>query len=216
VAASLDGKTALENGNSQWITGAEARSDGHAFRARACAVLTGIGTVKDDDPQLNVREVETSRQPLRVVVDSRFEIPLSAKILGGGPVLIAIAQENAAKAAALRAMGADTVRLPNAQGKVDLMALMQELGRRELNEVHVEAGFRLNGSLLREGLVDELLLYFAPLLIGDAARGMFDLPALTELAGARKLTVFDQCMLGSDWRLRARFEQTPQSTRTAS
>jgi diaminohydroxyphosphoribosylaminopyrimidine deaminase / 5-amino-6-(5-phosphoribosylamino)uracil reductase len=206
VAASLDGKTALENGSSQWITGAEARRDGHAFRARACAVLTGIGTVKDDDPQLNVREVETPRQPLRVVVDSRFEIPLSAKILGGGPVLIAIAEANAAKAAALRSMGADTVRLPNAQGKVDLMALMQELGRRELNEVHVEAGFRLNGSLLREGLVDELLLYFAPLLIGDAARGMFSLPALTQLSAARKLAVFDQCMLGTDWRLRAKFE----------
>jgi diaminohydroxyphosphoribosylaminopyrimidine deaminase/5-amino-6-(5-phosphoribosylamino)uracil reductase len=206
VAASLDGKTALENGSSQWITGAEARRDGHAFRARACAVLTGIGTVKDDDPQLNVREVETPRQPLRVVVDSRFEISLSAKILGGGPVLIAIAEANAAKAAALRSMGADTVRLPNAQGKVDLMALMQELGKRELNEVHVEAGFRLNGSLLKEGLVDELLLYFAPLLIGDAARGMFSLPALTQLSAARKLAVFDQRMLGADWRLRAKFE----------
>jgi diaminohydroxyphosphoribosylaminopyrimidine deaminase / 5-amino-6-(5-phosphoribosylamino)uracil reductase len=207
IAASLDGKTALENGASQWITGAEARRDGHAFRARACAVLTGIGTVKDDDPRLNVREVETPRQPLRVVVDSRFEIPLSAKILEGGGVLMAVAQEDAAKAAALRSMGVDTVRLPNAQGKVDLAALMLELGRREINELHVEAGFRLNGSLLREGLVDELLLYFAPMLMGDAARGMFDLAPLTELAAARKLTVFDQRMLGADWRLRAKFAE---------
>jgi diaminohydroxyphosphoribosylaminopyrimidine deaminase/5-amino-6-(5-phosphoribosylamino)uracil reductase len=206
VAASLDGRTALENGSSQWITGVEARRDGHAFRARACAVLTGIGTVKEDDPRLNVREVETTRQPLRVVVDSRFEIPLSAKILDGGPVLIAIAAENPAKAAALRSMGADTLTLPNPRGKVDLLALLQELARRECNEIHVEAGFRLNGSLLKEGLVDELLLYFAPILIGDAARGMFDLPALTDLSAAPRLTVFDRQQLGSDWRMRAKLE----------
>jgi diaminohydroxyphosphoribosylaminopyrimidine deaminase / 5-amino-6-(5-phosphoribosylamino)uracil reductase len=206
IAASLDGRTALENGNSQWITGVEARRDGHAFRARACAVLTGIGTVKDDDPRLNVRDVETPRQPLRVVVDSRFEISLSAKILQGGPALIAVAAENPAKAAALRSMGADTVTLPNASGKVDLLALLQELARRECNEVHVEAGFRLNGSLLKEGLVDELLLYFAPILVGDAARGMFDLPALTELSAARRLAVFDRQQLGADWRIRAKLE----------
>jgi diaminohydroxyphosphoribosylaminopyrimidine deaminase/5-amino-6-(5-phosphoribosylamino)uracil reductase len=203
VAASLDGRTALENGNSQWITGAEARRDGHAFRARACAVLTGIGTVRDDDPRLNVREVETPRQPLRVVVDSRFDISLAAKILGGGPVLIAIAQENPAKSAALRAMGADTIVLPNAGGKVDLPALLQELARRECNEVHVEAGFRLNGSLLREGLIDELLLYIAPIIVGDAAQGMFDLPALTELSAARRLAVFDRHQIGDDMRIRA-------------
>ena len=204
VASSLDGKTALNNGNSQWITGAAARKDGHAFRARACAVLTGIGTVRDDDPQLNVREVPTTRQPLRVVVDSKFEIALSAKIFEGGNVLLACAQEDAAKAAALRAMNADTVCLPNANGKVDLMALMRELARREINEVHVESGFRLNGSLLNEGLVDELLLYLAPILIGDAARGMFHLPELAELAGARRLQVFDQHLVGEDLRLRAR------------
>jgi diaminohydroxyphosphoribosylaminopyrimidine deaminase/5-amino-6-(5-phosphoribosylamino)uracil reductase len=211
VAASLDGKTALENGVSQWITGADARRDGHAFRARACAVLTGMGTIKDDDPLLTVRDVPTPRQPLRVVVDSRFEIPLSAKILDGKPVLVAIAQENPAKAAALRSMGADTVRLPNAHGKVDLMALMQELARRELNEVHVEAGSRLNGSLLREGLVDELLFYFAPMLIGSAARGMFDLPQLTELSTARRLQIFDQCVLGADWRMRAKLLPAPET-----
>jgi diaminohydroxyphosphoribosylaminopyrimidine deaminase/5-amino-6-(5-phosphoribosylamino)uracil reductase len=204
TAASLDGKTALENGISQWITGREARRDGHAFRARACAILTGIGTVKDDDPRLNVREVETPRQPLRVVVDSRFEIPLSAKILEGGNVLIAIAHKDPAKAAALRSMGADTVFFPNPHGKVDLLALMHELGRRDINELHVEAGTRLNGSLLNEGLVDELLVYLAPMLIGDAAHGMFHLPALSELGAARRLTIFQQGMIGADLRIRAR------------
>jgi diaminohydroxyphosphoribosylaminopyrimidine deaminase/5-amino-6-(5-phosphoribosylamino)uracil reductase len=206
IASSLDGRTALENGSSQWITGAEARRDGHTFRARACAVLTGIGTVKDDDPRLNVREVETPRQPLRVVVDSRFEISPAAKILEGGAVLIAVAAENPAKAAALRSIGVDTVTLPNPHGKVDLPALLQELARRECNEIHVEAGFRLNGSLMKEGLVDELLLYFAPILIGDAARGMFDLPALTELSAARRLAVFERQQLGADWRIRAKLE----------
>ncbi len=204
TAASLDGKTALENGVSQWITGSEARRDGHAFRARACAILTGIGTVKDDDPQLNVREVETARQPLRVVVDSRFEIPLSAKILEGGNALVATAHKDPAKAAALRSMGIDTVFFANPHGKVDLLALMHELGRREINELHVEAGTRLNGSLLAEGLVDELLVYLAPILIGDAAHGMFHLPALSELGAAKRLTIFQQGMIGPDLRIRAR------------
>jgi diaminohydroxyphosphoribosylaminopyrimidine deaminase / 5-amino-6-(5-phosphoribosylamino)uracil reductase len=206
VAASLDGKTALENGQSQWITGPEARRDGHHFRAQAGAVLTGIGTVKDDDPRLSVREVETPRQPLRVVVDSRFEIPLSAKIFEGGNVLVATAQENPAKSAALRSMGADTLRLPNPEGKVDLAELLRELGQREINEVQVEAGVRLNGSLLREGLVDELLIYLAPMLIGDTARGMFSLPPLAELTAAKRLEIFDQRMLGADLRVRARLQ----------
>ena len=203
VAASLDGKTALVNGTSQWITGTEARRDGHAFRARACAVLTGAGTVLEDDPRLTVRDVATTRQPLRVVVDSKFEVPLSAKILEGGNALVACARDDPAKAAALRAMDVDTVRLPNPDGKVDLLLLMQELAKREINEVHAEAGSRLNGSLLRAGLVDELLLYLAPMLIGDSARGMFSLPELAELAGARRLEMFDQRMVGGDLRVRA-------------
>ncbi len=182
VAATLDGKTALGNGRSQWITGPEARRDGHAFRARACAVLTGIGTVKDDDPQLTVREVPTTRQPLRVLVDSRLEVPLSARILEGGQVLVAAAVEDPARTAALTACGAEVLAIPNAAGKVELGDLMAELGRRELNEIHVEAGFKLNGSLLAAGVVDELLIYLAPSLIGESGRGMFNLPELTDLA----------------------------------
>lgn len=204
AAASLDGKTALNNGVSQWITGPEARRDGQRWRARVCAILTGIGTVRDDDPQLNVRDVETPRQPLRVVVDSRLETPLTARILQGGPVLIAGAIENAEKSALLRSTGAEVLILPNAAGKVELKDLLAALGRRGINEVHAEAGFKLNGSLLREGLVDELLLYLAPCLIGHAASGLFNLPELATLDGKRLLQIRDLRQIGEDIRLIAR------------
>jgi len=204
IAATLDGKTALANGRSQWITGPEARRDGHAFRARACAVLTGIGTVKDDDPQLTVREVPTPRQPLRVLVDSRLEVPLSARILEGGNVLVAAAVEDKARAAALAGRGAEVLTIPNVSGKVELGALVSELGRRGLNEVHVEAGFKLNGSLVAAGLVDELVIYLAPSLIGESGRGMFNLPELTDLAGRVQLSIRDVRQLGADLRIMAR------------
>ena len=204
IAASLDGKTALNNGVSQWITGPDARRDAHGWRARSCAVLTGIGTVKDDNPRLTVREVPTTRQPLRVVIDSRLETPLDAAVLEGGHVLIAAAQENAERAGALRARGAEIVLLPNANGKVELVDLLQELGRRGINEVLAEAGTRLNGSLLSEGCVDELLIYQAPILLGDAARGMFGLAELTDLAGARRLDIIERRAVGADFRIRAR------------
>jgi diaminohydroxyphosphoribosylaminopyrimidine deaminase / 5-amino-6-(5-phosphoribosylamino)uracil reductase len=204
AAASLDGKTALNNGISQWITGPDARRDGQRWRARACAIMTGIGTVRDDDPQLNVRDVETPRQPLRVVVDSRLETPLSARILQGAPVLIAGAVDNAEKKALLRSTGAEVLILPNAAGKVELKDLLEELARRGINEVHVEAGFKLNGSLLREGLVDELLLYLAPCLIGHDASGLFNLPALTSLDDKRLLQIRDLRQIGEDIRLIAR------------
>ncbi len=203
VAASLDGKTALNNGRSQWITGPEARRDGHAWRARACAILTGAGTVRDDDPRLNVRDVETSRQPLRVVVDSHLETPPRARLLDGGNALVAAATEDAAKTAALRAAGAEVVVLPNPQGKVDLSCLLRVLAGRGVNELHVEAGHKLNGSLLREGLVDEVLLYFAPTLLGSG-REMFPLPELTDLCGRRDLKIVDLRRVGDDIRILAR------------
>ncbi len=204
VAASLDGKTALNNGVSQWITGPAARRDAHAWRARSCALLTGVGTVKDDNPRLSVREVQTSRQPLKVVIDSRLETPPDAAVLEGGNLLIAAAQDDAARGEALRARGAEIVILPNAQGKVALDELLQELGRRGINEVLAEAGTRLNGSLLREGCVDELLIYQAPILLGDSARGMFGLAELTDLAGARRLDIIERRAVGADFRIRAR------------
>lgn len=204
AAATLDGKTALENGVSQWITGDDARRDAHRWRARSCAVLTGIGTVRDDDPQLNVRAIPTDRQPLRIVVDARLDTPLNAKLLDGGPVLIAGAIDDPARIAALRHRGADVVILPNQGGKVDLPALLAELGRRGINEVLAESGFKLNGSLLREGCVNELILYLAPVLVGDAARGLFNLPALESLADKRRLAFRDVRLVGGDLRIVAR------------
>ncbi len=205
VAASLDGKTALNNGVSQWITGPDARRDGHAWRARACAILTGIGTVRDDDPSLTVRDVVTTRQPLRVVVDSKLEISPTARILQGEPILIVGAIENAEKIAFLRSTGNFVEILNNGSGKVDLKALLEMLAQRGINEVHAEAGFKLNGSLLREGLVDELLLYLAPCLIGHEASGLFNLPELTMLDGKKPLKIRDLRQIGEDIRLIARF-----------
>lgn len=204
VAASLDGATALASGESQWITGAEARADGHAWRARASAIVTGIGTVKADDPQLTVRGVDTPLQPRRVIVDSRLEIDLGARILQGEPCWIVAAVDHAEKAAALSAAGHEVIMLPNARGKVDLPALMRELGRREINEVHVEAGSKLNASMVREGCVDELLAYLAPSLIGQG-QGMFDLPALERLDERRQLRFHDVARVGDDLRILARF-----------
>ncbi len=208
-AASLDGKTALTNGTSQWITGPDARRDGHRWRARACAILTGIGTVRDDDPQLNVRDVDWAgqppRQPLKVVVDSGLEIPLTARILQGGKTLIACAVDNPSRRDGLANLGAEVVVLPNESGKVSLPALMAELARRGINEVHSEAGMKLNGSLIREGLADELLLYLAPTLLGDTANGLFRLPELSDLSQQRRLKIKDVRQLGEDLRILARF-----------
>jgi diaminohydroxyphosphoribosylaminopyrimidine deaminase/5-amino-6-(5-phosphoribosylamino)uracil reductase len=198
VAATLDGRTALANGASQWITGAEARRDGHRWRARACALLTGIGTVKADDPQLTVREVDTPRQPLRIVVDSRLEMPSSAKILQGPKVLVFAGRQGPAP------QNAEVVVLPNANGKVELPRMLEELARRGVNELHVEAGFRLNGSLVREGCVDEFLVYLNPSLLGDGAQGMFDLPAFPSLQERLSLRIVSLDRVGEDLRLLVR------------
>jgi diaminohydroxyphosphoribosylaminopyrimidine deaminase/5-amino-6-(5-phosphoribosylamino)uracil reductase len=197
AAATLDGRSALADGRSQWITGPQARSDGHRWRARACAILTGIGTVKADDPQLTVRDVQTSRQPLRVVVDSRLEIPEGARILSTERIVVF-----AARAGTLK--NAEVVPLANAQGKVDLPKMLEELARRGINELHVEAGFKLNGSLLREGCVDEVLLYLNPSVLGDTAQGLFDLPAPAGLEQRRQLRIFSLDRLGEDLRIVAR------------
>jgi diaminohydroxyphosphoribosylaminopyrimidine deaminase/5-amino-6-(5-phosphoribosylamino)uracil reductase len=204
IAATLDGRTALANGQSQWITGPEARRDGHAWRARACAVLTGIGTVRDDDPLLTVRDVATPRQPLRVVVDSKLQLAPTARILDGGNLLVVSAVDDHAKIGALTARGAEVIVLSNAQGKTDLEAIMRELARRGINEVHVESGSKLNGSLLSAGVVDELLLYYAPSLLGDSARGMFNLPEFDLLEQKTSLRFHDVRRVGGDLRILAR------------
>lgn len=201
VAASLDGQTALTNSESQWITSASARQDGHAWRARSCAVLTGIGTVLQDDPQLNVRDIDTPRQPSLVIVDSKLETPLNARLWDTQrEVWIYCALEDSDRKAALEAKGASVTCLPNAQGKVDLRALVHDLGKKAINEVHIEAGFKLNGSLLAAGLVDELLVYLAPLLIGQGL-GMANLGPFESLSQALKLDIQNVTTIGDDVRL---------------
>lgn len=208
VATSLDGQTALQNGQSQWITGPEARADGHAWRARACAILTGIGTVLEDDPQLNVRGVDTPRQPHLVVIDSRLDMPLTAKLLdtqGTGEQarhiwIYTATDEHTDKRAALTSRGVTVIDCPGPGGKVDLAAMLRDLARREINELHLEAGHKLNGSFIREGLVDEYLVYIAPQLLGPG-QGMANLPALTDLGGAVKLAFHAVDRIGPDLRL---------------
>jgi len=199
LAATLDGRTALANGKSQWITGAEARADGHRWRARACAVLTGIGTVKADDPRLTVREIETPRQPLRVIVDSRLETPPGANILQGGNALIFFGDTSNKPP-----RGVEAIAMPNRQGKVDLAAMLGELARRGVNELHVEAGFKLNGSLAREGCVDEMLVYLAPAFLGDSAQGMLDLAPMTSLDQRLSVSLRSVERVGEDLRIIAR------------
>ncbi|WP_422087116.1 bifunctional diaminohydroxyphosphoribosylaminopyrimidine deaminase/5-amino-6-(5-phosphoribosylamino)uracil reductase RibD [Variovorax sp.] len=208
VAASLDGKTGLENGVSQWITSEAARTDGHAWRARASAMLTGVGTVLEDNPRLDVRLVQTPRQPHLVVVDSRLQTPPGANIfIEGRAVWIYAASRDDKKAEALEAKGATVTCLPNADGKVDLRAMLQDLAARGVNELHVESGHKLNGSMLREGCVDELLVYLAPKLIGtglDIASHLHAGGPLTSLAGALPLEFKSVDMLGPDLRIVAR------------
>jgi len=210
MAASLDGKTALNNGVSQWITSAEARADGHAWRARACALLTGIGTVLADDPSLDVRLPSAPRQPKLVIVDSRLATPPQARLfLPARTCLIYAAVADATRQSALEARGAEVVYLPDPNGKVDLAAMLKDLARREINELHVEAGARLNGSLLREGLVDELLVYLAPKLMGQG-RDMASFGPLTSLSQAVALTFVATGMIGPDLRLLARIQGRDQ------
>jgi diaminohydroxyphosphoribosylaminopyrimidine deaminase / 5-amino-6-(5-phosphoribosylamino)uracil reductase len=204
VAASLDGRTALPDGRSQWITGPEARADGHAWRRRAGAVLTGLGTVVADNPRLDVRLVPTQVQPLRVVVDSRLHLPSDAAILAPpGAALVATTVNAPERAAPLQRAGAEVVTLPADAGRVDLQALMQLLTSRHVNELHVEAGARLNAALLQGGWVDELLLYQAPSLIGKG-RGMVELPELPDLQTAPRFVFGAVDHLGADLRIMAR------------
>jgi diaminohydroxyphosphoribosylaminopyrimidine deaminase / 5-amino-6-(5-phosphoribosylamino)uracil reductase len=246
IAASLDGQTALTDGTSQWITGADARKDGHAWRARSCAVLTGIGTVLADDPLLDVRHVATPRQPHLVIVDSDLELPLNAKLwstlgkravppevaaefelsaevidsIAGRAIYIYTASQNTEKKRALEALGAVVIEMPetepsaqtldgqqtpSSKRKVDLTAMMLDLGRREINELHVEAGFKLNGSLLRAGVVDELVMYTAPKLLG-AGMGMASLPKLASLDQAVQLEFKSAELMGGDLRVVARIQ----------
>ena len=205
LAASLDGVTALQNGTSQWITSPQAREDGHAWRARACTVLTGIGTVLADNPRLDVRAVPTPRQPTVAVLDSDLRTPPDAHLLSATRTCLIYAagppsDEAHQRQAALEAAGATVLRVANASGQVDLPSALQDLARRGTNELHVEAGQRLNGALLHEGLVDELLVYLAPKLLGPG-RPLAALPALEQLAGALEFEFCATHAVGPDLRL---------------
>jgi len=209
IAASLDGRTALANGDSRWITGPDARADGHAWRARACAIVTGVGTVLRDNPALTVRDVATPRQPLRVVVDRDADTPIDAHVLAAGnAVVVTAGARNDRWPAAV-----ETLALPDAGGRVDLVALLRELARRGINEVHVEAGAKLNGALMRAGLVDEFVVYLAPAVIGDPARGMFEsAEPLTSLVARVNLDWTAVDRIGADLRIVARVRRSTAPT----
>ncbi|MDX8386023.1 MAG: bifunctional diaminohydroxyphosphoribosylaminopyrimidine deaminase/5-amino-6-(5-phosphoribosylamino)uracil reductase RibD [Gallionella sp.] len=209
IAMSLDGRTALKNGESKWITGDAARQDVQHWRARSCAVLTGIATVLADDAQLNVRDIKTSRQPLIVVLDSKLRMPLDARILQGEGVLIYTAlddadRDNDKKIGALREAGAIICVLPGKNEQVDLLAMLRDLAQRGCNEVLLEAGSTLNGAMMRAGLVDELLLYIAPQLLGDMARGMAQLGELSSLEQRVDIDWQDMRQVGKDLRIQAK------------
>ena len=204
IAASLDGKTALNNGKSQWITSESARLDVQHWRARSCAILTGIGTVLSDNPSMNVRLENTNRHPLKIIVDSTLQTPIDAKILQGGNVLIAFANDINNRADALFEAGVELLCIPNKEGKVCLITLLSHLASQQINEVLVEGGQGLNGALLAQGLIDEMLIYYAPKLMGSAAKGMFAMPAFTNMNQAIDLQILDVRHIGADIRLRVK------------
>jgi diaminohydroxyphosphoribosylaminopyrimidine deaminase / 5-amino-6-(5-phosphoribosylamino)uracil reductase len=202
IASSLDGKTALANGESQWITGEAARKDVQHWRAHSCAILTGIGTVLKDNPSLTIREISLERQPLRIVVDSFLRTPVNAKILQNGRTLIAFAFDSEDRAEDLFEAGAELLCIPNDAGKVCLKSLLSHLANNEINEVLVEAGAGINGALLEQNLIDELILYYAPKIMGGDAMGMFNMSPFHSMQQAINLDVIDMRQFGADFRLR--------------
>jgi len=205
AAASLDGRIALANGASRWITSEAARRDVHALRARSCAMLTGIGTVRHDDPELTVRHVPCTRQPRRVVIDHHLDLPPTAKILSGEPPLVLAVTDDPARRAALEARGAEVAIVPGEGRKADLAAVARLLAERGFNEVTVETGGKLMGSLLAARVVDELVIYYAPTILGDSAQGLFALPEIASLEEALRPRIVDVRAVGPDWRVTARF-----------
>lgn len=206
IAASLDGKTALNNGQSQWITGEEARLDVQFWRAQSCAIVTGIGTVLADNPSLNVRLPNSERQPLRVIVDSQLQTPSYAQLLQNitefNPVLIVYAQDKNERTVSLQATGARLMALPMEDSiKVDLTALMAHLAMQGINEVLLEAGQKLNGGFLQAGLIDAYILYYAPKFMGQDARAMFNIEELTNMQSLPTIKIDDVMLVGKDIRV---------------
>jgi diaminohydroxyphosphoribosylaminopyrimidine deaminase/5-amino-6-(5-phosphoribosylamino)uracil reductase len=205
IAASLDGRTGMANGASQWITGEGARADVQKWRARSSAILTGVQTVLADDPLLTVRDLKIGRQPLRVVLDSRLRTPPGARMLrADGKTIIVTGNDDMALTNALKQAGAEVARIPTQRNTIDLNELFRHLVWLEVNEVLVEAGATLCGTLLRQGLVDELIMYYAPHIMGSHERGMFLLPPLVRMADRVNVEISDVRALGKDWRIVAR------------
>lgn len=206
MAMSLDGRTAMASGESQWITGADAREDGQRLRARSSAIMTGVGTVLADDPQMTVRlEGEAVKTPLRIVLDPHLSTPISAKILqGDAPTLIVTAVDEPGIQQQFEEAGIEVIAVPGCNDTIDLPALMQILANREINEIHLEAGATLSGAMLHEGLIDELNIYMAAKLMGSGARALFNTPGLELLADAVDLDIIDIRAVGADWRIRAK------------
>ena len=204
IASSLDGKTALSNGESRWITGDAARMDVQHWRARSCAIMTGIGTILSDNPSLNVRDIALERQPLKIIVDSQLRTPINSKVLQSGRTLIAFAIDIEGKAEKLLDAGAELLCIPSDENKVCLKTLLSHLASIEINEVMVEGGEGLNGALMTQNLIDELLIYYAPKIMGSAGKGMFALPPLTNMNQALNLQILDMRQFGTDIRLRAK------------
>lgn len=207
IAASLDGRTALQNGKSQWITGEAARQDVQNWRAQAGAIITSVGTVLMDNPTMNVRLDNVSRQPLRIIIDSQLRTPLNCNMLNSikhSPVLIVYAVDAQQRHPALSPLGAELLCLPDAQGKVDLKALLKHLAEMDINEILLEAGQGLNGAFLNANLLDELILYYAPKLMGSDAMGMFAIPELSEMKQAIDLQILDIRQFGQDIRVRTK------------
>lgn len=202
VATTLDGKTALANGISKWITSPAARRDVHRLRARSCAIMTGSGTVLADDPELTVRETLTPRQPLRVVLDSQLRTPLAARIVGANTLFVAVRQDTQ-REDALKTLGAEVVYLES-QGKPELEPVLNLLAERGVNELLVEAGGELNAALLQAKLVDEIVIYMAPTLFGHGARGMFAIDDIVRIDDRIDLAILGQRRVGPDWRISAR------------
>lgn len=206
MAMSLDGRTAMASGESKWITGPAAREDVQRLRARSCAIITGVGTVLADDPNLTVRlpGLDESRQPLRVVLDPRLSMPVEARLLQQpGDVLIVTASNDQAVRESLERDNTAIVHLPDGLDRIDLPGLLHLLGENEINEVLLETGATLAGAMLQAGLVDELIVYMAPVLMGDAARGLFHLPEIEHMAQRRPLKISDVRAVGEDWRITA-------------
>lgn len=209
LAMSLDGRTAMASGESQWITGAAARQDVQHWRARSSAILTGVGTVLADDPSMTVRLEQTERQPLRVIVDTNLSTPPDAKILQqpGQTVIMTCSEDEAARTELQNAGAVVTAVPPDAHNNVDLAAVLDQLGELEINELHVETGATLAGALMQAGLVDELIIYMAPTLLGDAARGLFHLPGIETMDDRLPLLIKDIRAVGEDWRITAELKK---------